>query len=74
MEDGSNDDNEDARFVTQSIVKVQSFIRMIIKRKKKDPDFLMKKFKIFKVIDTLYDARIERMMEVKKLMARQMVE
>jgi len=55
-------------------IKFKNFIRLIIKRARKDEDFLSRKFKIFKYIDKLHDARMERMIAVKKIMARQMVE
>lgn len=46
----------------------------MLKRKTKDPNFITKKFKIFKYMDILQEQRMARMVNLKKIMARQMVE
>jgi len=51
-------------------IKFKNFIRLIIKKSRKDPNFICKKFKIFRFIDKLHKARIERMIAIKKIMAR----
>jgi len=47
---------------------------MVIKKKRDDPDFLMNNFEIFASVDKLQEARMARMINLKKIMARQMVE
>lgn len=57
-----------------SQIKFRNFIRFVIKKSRKEPEFLGRKFKIFAVVDKLQEARMKRMEYVKRLMARQMVE
>jgi len=47
---------------------------MVIKKKNEDPDFLENNFDIFNYVDKLQEARLARMINLKKIMARQMVE
>jgi hypothetical protein len=49
-------------------------IRKVIKLGKENPQFLLQMFVIFKHIDNLHEARILRMTNLKKVMARQIVE
>ena len=51
-------------------IKFKNFIRLILKKAKKDPDFVVKKFKVFRLVDNLYLARKERMRKIKEMMAK----
>lgn len=55
-------------------IKFKNFIRTFLKKIRAEPTFLQKKFKIFSFVDKLHKARMARMVAVKKIMARQMVE
>ena len=57
-----------------SQIRFKNFIRVIIKKNRKDPGFLVKRFRLFKIMDQLYEARVQRMAGIKKIMARQMIE
>lgn len=55
-------------------MKFKAFIRLVLKHHKKDNKFLEKTYPIFKYVDKLHEARMARMINLKKIMARQVVE
>jgi len=57
-----------------SQIKFKNVIRKVISLSKENPEFLLQMFVIFKHIDRLHEARIVRMTNLKKVMARQIVE
>ena len=51
-------------------MKFKNVIRVIISKTKKEPDFVMNKFRIFRHLDNLFEGRMTRMINLKKTMAR----
>jgi len=54
--------------------KFKSIIRKIVAEQRKDPKYINSRFKIFKYVDRLYEGRMARMVNLKKIMARKLVE
>lgn len=51
-------------------IKFRNVIRLIVRKQRKDPNFLLKKFKVFKIVDQLYEGRMARVINLKKILAR----
>lgn len=54
-------------------LKFKQFIRLITNKVRADPNFMEKSFKIFTQVDMLQKARLIRMMNLRMIMARQIV-
>ena len=54
-------------------LKFKQFIRLITSKVRTDPNFMEKSFKIFTQVDMLQQARLIRMMNLRMIMARQIV-
>lgn len=54
-------------------LKFKQFIRLITSKVRADPNFMEKSFKIFTQVDMLQKARLIRMMNLRMIMARQIV-